>query len=253
VSDQDLTRDAFLGGRLHVWQPSKGYRAGTDPVLLAAACPASSGDQILELGCGVGVAALCLVTRVSGVSVTGVERQAPYAALAGRNAAEAALPFEVAEADIAHLPTRLREMSFDQVIANPPYFRASEGTAAQDDGKDAAFREDTPLGVWVTVARARLKPKGWLTMVQHIDRLPDLLASLQGFGSISVRPLQSRVGRQASRFILRARKGGRAPFQLLPPLLVHEGAEHLRDGDSHTAEVQAILRDGAALEFSMAR
>ncbi|HBU54373.1 MAG TPA: methyltransferase, partial [Sulfitobacter sp.] len=37
VFDPDaLTRDAFLGGKLHLWQPRKGYRAGVDPVLLAA-------------------------------------------------------------------------------------------------------------------------------------------------------------------------------------------------------------------------
>jgi tRNA1Val (adenine37-N6)-methyltransferase len=211
---QDLTRDAFLGGRLHVWQPSKGYRAGTDPVLLAAACPASSGERVLELGCGVGVASLCLASRVSGVSLTGVERQADYAALARRNAARRPVcRFEVVEADIA-LPAGLRQVSFDHVIANPPYFRADSGTAAQDSGKDASFREDTPLGLWVG-ARARLKPRGWLTMIQNADRLPDLLAALDGFGSISVRPCNRARGVRRAGSILRARKGGKAPFQLL--------------------------------------
>ena len=253
MRDNDLTRDAFLGGRVHVWQPAKGYRAGTDPVLLAAACPARSGDRVLELGCGVGVASLCLATRVEGASVTGVERQALYAALAARNADEAALPLDVVEADIAQLPAKLREMSFDHVIANPPYFRSAEGTSAQDHGKDAAFREDTALGVWADVARARLKPRGWLTMIQHTDRLPELLAALGGFGSISIRPLQSRAGRGARRFLLRARKGGRAPFALLAPVLVHEGEAHRDDGESYTPELQAVLREAAALGWPTVR
>ena len=34
-----LTEDRFLGGRLVLAQPRKGYRAGIDPVLLAAAVP----------------------------------------------------------------------------------------------------------------------------------------------------------------------------------------------------------------------
>jgi tRNA1Val (adenine37-N6)-methyltransferase len=101
VSGGDLTRDAFLGGRLHVWQPKQGYRAGTDPVFLAAACPAQAGDSVLELGCGVGVASLCLGARVSGLTLTGIERQGDYAALARRNAEEAGLKLEVVEADIA--------------------------------------------------------------------------------------------------------------------------------------------------------
>ena len=36
------TDDGFLGGRLTIRQPAKGYRAGVDPVLLAAALPALS-------------------------------------------------------------------------------------------------------------------------------------------------------------------------------------------------------------------
>ena len=39
-ADDDLTRDAFLGGRVTLLQPRRGYRAGTDPVLLAASVEA---------------------------------------------------------------------------------------------------------------------------------------------------------------------------------------------------------------------
>jgi tRNA1Val (adenine37-N6)-methyltransferase len=249
VSDSHLTRDAFLGGRLQIWQPAHGYRAGTDPVLLAAACPARPGERVLELGCGVGVASLCLACRVEGLSVIGVERQADYADLAARNAREADLPVSIVTADIAKLPADLREMSFDHVIANPPYFKAGSGTAASDAGREASFREDTDLSQWAGVARARLRPRGWLTMIQLAERLPDVLAVLGGFGSISVRPLQSRIGRPAGRFLLRARKGGRAPFQLLAPILVHEHAAHTEDADSYTPEVQAVLRDAGALDW----
>lgn len=253
MSDCDLTHDAFLGGRLRVWQPTKGYRAGTDPVFLAAACPARTGESVLELGCGVGVASLCLASRVANLTVVGVEIQSDYASLARRNADEAQLPLDVVEGDIASLPPQVRQMSFDHVIANPPYFRVADGTAASDAGKEASFREDTPLRMWADVARTRLKPRGWLTMIQQIDRMPDVLAGLGGFGSISLLPLQSRAGRSAGRFLIRARKGGRSPFQLLPPFLIHEGNTHTSDGDSYTSEVQAVLRDGAALNWPQTR
>ena len=86
-ADADLTCNDFLGGRVRLYQPVKGYRAGVDPVLLAAAVPARAGDHVLELGCGAGQALLCLAARVPGLRLTGVELQAAYADLARRNGA----------------------------------------------------------------------------------------------------------------------------------------------------------------------
>ena len=56
----ETTDNAFLGGRVQLLQPRRGYRAGVDPVLLAAAVAARPGEAVLELGCGVGTALLCL-------------------------------------------------------------------------------------------------------------------------------------------------------------------------------------------------
>lgn len=250
MSGEDLTRDAFLGGRLHVWQPARGYRAGTDPVFLAAACPARSGEHVLELGCGVGVASLCLATRVEGLALTGVERQVDYAALARRNAEEASAPMTVVEADIARLPASLRQVSFDHVIANPPYYPAGGGTPASDAGREGALREETPLETWIDTAARRLAPRGWLTVIQAADRLPDLMAAVQPrLGSICLRPLLPRAGRAANRVILRARKGGRTPFTLFPPFVLHDGEMHDADRDDFTPAARAILRDGAALPW----
>ncbi|MCZ8088489.1 MAG: methyltransferase, partial [Rhodobacteraceae bacterium] len=84
--DDALSDDKFLMGRLRLLQPVKGYRAATDPVLLAAACPARAGETVLDLGCGAGAAGLCLATRVPGVVLAGLEVQPEYADLARRNA-----------------------------------------------------------------------------------------------------------------------------------------------------------------------
>ena len=58
-----LTEDAFLGGKLSILQPEKGYRAGIDAVFLAAAIPCQPGDTVFEAGIGTGVASLCLLAR----------------------------------------------------------------------------------------------------------------------------------------------------------------------------------------------
>ncbi|MBS0564553.1 MAG: methyltransferase [Proteobacteria bacterium] len=244
--DLPLTRDGFLGGRLAIFQPVTGYRAATDPVLLAAAVAARPGDSTLELGCGVGVASLCLMSRVAGLQACGIELQPLYAGLARRNADANHLPLEVVEGDLRD--RALSQRRFDHVLANPPYFRAGDGTAARDGGRETAFREMAALADWIDVALRRARDGGSLTFIHLAERLPDLLSALSGrAGAIEALPIAPRAGRPASRIIVRARKGSRAPFRLLSPFILHEGPAHLRDSDDFTGAARAVLREGTAL------
>ena len=119
-AQDELTRDGFLGGALHLWQPRKGYRAASDPVFLAASVAARPGARVLELGCGAGAALLCLGRRVDGLDLSGLELQPGYADLARRNAAANGIEAWIIEGDLAEMPATLRQESFDHVIANPP-------------------------------------------------------------------------------------------------------------------------------------
>jgi tRNA1Val (adenine37-N6)-methyltransferase len=245
-ADTELSDDKFLCGRLRLLQPLKGYRAATDPVLLAAACPAVSGDKVLDLGCGAGAAALCLGLRVSGLVLAGLELQPDYADLARRNAERNGIPVEVHTGDLARMPKELRR-DFDHVIANPPYYPAG-GSPSPVAGRARAMRMGTPLSDWVAAASRRLRPGGWLTLICGADGLPPMLSALGSkLGSTAVLPLAAREGRAALRVLVQARKGGRAPFRLLAPLVIHEGAAHDGDRESYTREANAVLREGADL------
>jgi tRNA1(Val) A37 N6-methylase TrmN6 len=248
--DEELSRDGFLGGRLTLFQPRKGYRAGNDPVILAAAVPAQSGQSLLDLGCGAGVAALCVARRVPGMNIVGVERQPEYAALARRNAEANGIAMQTVCADLTQLPAALRQRQFDHVIANPPFFRFGAHAPADDAGRAAARGEQTPLADWVGVAAKRLRPRGLFHMIQSVERMPEAIcAALPLLGSLEVLPLSARPGRAPERFLLRARKEGRAAFRLWPPLMLHDGPSHDTDRDSYTPEFDAILRDAAPLEW----
>jgi tRNA1(Val) A37 N6-methylase TrmN6 len=245
---QNISENEYLGGRVRIRQPVNGYRAGVDPVLLAASIPARSGQSVLELGLGVGTAALCLSARVADLSLTGVEIQADYAALARENGAQNGADLTVIDADITALPPHIKAARFDHVIANPPYFDREAGREAQDVGREMAMGEATPLGDWLDVAARRVAPKGYVSFIHRAERLHDLLRLLpKTLGSIQVQPLQPRVGRDAHLVILRARHSGKAPLRMHAPILMHDGAEHGCDAEDYTAQIKAVLRDGAAL------
>jgi len=247
--DAALTRDVFLNGRFHLWQPRQGYRAATDPLLLAAAVPATSGQSVLELGCGAGAALLALGTRVPGLSLHGIERQADYADLARRNLSENGQTGQIIVGDLAAMPPPLRTV-FDHVLANPPYYKPTD-PAARDPGRAQALREETPLANWIDAALRRCKPGGTVSVIHLIDRLPHLLSLSHDRGNaLRVRPITARAPRAAGRVLLQIRKGSRAPFTLLPPLVMHEGDAHERDGDDFSAAARAILRDGAAIDWA---
>jgi tRNA1Val (adenine37-N6)-methyltransferase len=245
-ADSDLSDDKFLCGRLRLLQPLKGYRAATDPVLLAAACPAVTGDGVLDLGCGAGAAALCLGVRVPGLALAGLEVQPDYADLARRNAERNGIAFEVHDGDLARMPTALRR-DFDHVIANPPYYPRG-GSPSPVSGRALAMQVQTPLGDWIAAAARRLRPGGWLTMICGADGLPEVLAAMPlRLGSVAVLPLAPREGKAALRVLVQARKGGRAAFRLLAPFVIHQGTVHDGDRESYTPAANSVLRDAADL------
>ena len=248
---EKLSQDDFLGGKLTLMQPTAGYRAGADPVLLAASVPAKLGDTVLELGCGVGTALFCLMSRVPGLVSTGVEINPSYADIARQNADLTGLAADIHTADLTSLPDSVRRKSYDHVVTNPPFFDRAKGSVANDEGREAARGEAIDLDTWIDACVRRLSPGGTLSVIQRAPRLPALLSAVDDrMGSITILPLAARNGRAAKLILLQACKGSRGAFRLLAPMVLHDGDRHERDGESYSAAAQAILRHGAALSLT---
>ena len=244
----ETTFDAFLSGQLTVEQPKSGYRAATDPVFLAASITAKPNQTVLDVGCGVGVASLCLGTRIPDLSITGLEVQTEYAALAAKNAVSNEIDLDVVAGDLFDMPKALKNHSFDIVITNPPYFDLESGTVASDAGKAIANSAEFSTSDWARACLKRLRPKGWIYIIQTTSQLPQILSALvEQTGDIRIKPIASREQRAAKRVIVAARKGSAAPMQLLAPFVVHQGLEHVVDGSDYSKDAENILRRGHPL------
>ncbi|MYF89798.1 MAG: methyltransferase [Boseongicola sp. SB0676_bin_33] len=243
-----IVADAFLGGRLRIRQPVTGYRAGSDPVFLAASVPASPGDSVLELGAGAGTALLCLMARVPDLAVTGIDRNPGHVSLARENLGLNQLAATIVEADIACMPKSVTSRRFDHVMFNPPYFDRRKGSASPEPEREGSRSSETVMEAWIDAGLRRARPGGTLTFIQRIEHLPRMLADVgTRLGSIRVLPMQPRRSRPAKLFILQGRKSSKGAFRLLPAIILHEGDRHLSDGGAYTEAANAILRDAAAL------
>jgi tRNA1(Val) A37 N6-methylase TrmN6 len=195
---------------------------------------------VLELGAGAGTASLCLLARVPGVALTGVEIDPALVALAHANAAASRVKARFAAADIFALPADLKR-DYDQVLANPPFH--GEGEPPPDAARARALMDGGALQDWLKLGLQRTVSGGFFTAILRADRLGEALAALGDTG-VRLFPLWPKAGVPAKRMILQVRKGAHAPLVLLPGLVLH------RNDGGWTAEAEAILRGGAALALS---
>jgi tRNA1(Val) A37 N6-methylase TrmN6 len=80
-------KTTILGQKVQLLQPEQGFRTGLDAVIVAAAARyVAPGDRVLDMGCGVGGVTFCLLSRVPGCAITGVDLQEAYIELAKQNA-----------------------------------------------------------------------------------------------------------------------------------------------------------------------
>jgi tRNA1(Val) A37 N6-methylase TrmN6 len=233
----ETTEDAFLGGSL---------------MLLAAATSARPGDRVVDFGAGVGAAGLAVARRVAGIRIALVEIDPVLAALARDNAASNAIEARVIAIDIAagaeaFAAAGLSPDSADVVLMNPPFNDSRRHRPSPNKGREIAHVADAAtLENWIGAARRILKSGGVLTLIWRADGLGEVLATLdRGFGSVAILPVHGNAAIPATRVLVRAIKGGRAPTALHPGLMLND------ESGVPNKRVQEILAGRGNLPLAM--
>jgi tRNA1(Val) A37 N6-methylase TrmN6 len=243
----DTTENALLDGRVRLRQPLRGYRAGMDAALLAAAVDAKSGESLIEAGCGVGAVLTQIAARCPAVSLTGIELDPAAAGLARQNAILNGIDSrtKIVDANVAAGFRALGLPTFDWAISNPPFFDDETALRSPSPEKRGAWMADDGLAAWTGFLIRAVHDGGRILMIHRADRLADILRLLgEKCGSFSIQPVHPFPDTPAKRVIVRAIRTGKAPLRLLPPLVLHD-----RLDGKHSAEAEAILRGRAGLRL----
>jgi tRNA1(Val) A37 N6-methylase TrmN6 len=252
MNDLHLTQDDFLGGRLNLIQPKKGYRITSDSVYLAASISLKAGESILDMGAGNGGILSCLATRLGqdakGCIMHGIEIQPELMTMDIKNAQinghdEFTSYFE---GDIFKEIEACAPNSYHHVVSNPPYFEKGKITASPHKTKALAFGEDmVDLKKWVERCLRMVRPKGTLTLIHRAERMDDIICALNGkAGSIVIFPFYPKQDKDASRIIIRAQKDAKGLLSLKSGLIVHKS-----NGD-YTPAIENILRHAKYLDIT---
>ena len=232
----------FFEDKLTLHQFSDGLRSINDAVLLAASVEAQPGNKILELGCGTGAAMLSLAYRISGIAITGLEKQPEVANLASRNAVLNGFGNNISIVVSDLRQAKLMPESFDQIIANPPFVELE--SANQSSDSTASSTNSNILRDWVDCAFSMLRPKGSATFIYPADRMDALLTELaHKTKDITVFPLWPMAERPAKRVLIRAQKNDNTSLRILPGLILYTPKGNL------TAKAKAIMLKGSHLAF----
>ena len=234
--------------KLALYQVPDGFRTSMDSVMLGAACPVRGGESVLDLGCGVGSAGLCVLERVEDVTLAGIDIQQDHVDLAAKNAEmnnmTARASFVCGDVRTANIDRA------DHVICNPPYMDADAHIQSPSSARAQAMGhvdEDMDIGNWITCAHRHIKGQGSLTMIHDAGQTDVIVHALFGreggrrFGAVEIIPLYPKQGKPAKRVIIRAYKHKKSKTTLHAGIIMHE------DNGDYTKEADHILRDAAPL------
>ncbi len=241
-----------LNKRVLLHQVDGGFRTSMDSVMLAAACPAKEGQTILDLGCGVGSAGLCVLKRVNGTTLTAIDIQDDHIEVAQKNADLNNFTNRIILkcADIRNTKDLDLDL-YDHVIANPPYKDAAQYIHSPSSAKAKAmghFEDGQTLQDWITCAWNHIKGQGSLTMIHEAgqtDMLIHTLFSPKGgrrFGSVEIIPLYPKENVAAKRVIIRAYKHKKSCATIHHGIIMH------KNNGEHTKQAELILREMFALD-----
>ena len=219
-------------------QQEGSFRLSTDSVLLHAFAAPIRAKKILDIGCGAGVLTVLLSHSRPEAHISGIDIQAPSAALTRQNLeANGFDASAVIEGDVKDYRALFKAGEFDLVISNPPYFPVDSGYNAPMDSR-AIARDERCLNLDQLCAAAKYLCRwgGAFALVHRPERLSEIFCALtkHGLEPKRLRMVQYKATQAPNLVLIEARRGGKSGLSIEKPLIL------CTDDGEDTSEIKEI-------------
>ena len=231
-----------LGRGLSIIQKRKGFKYGTDSVLLAKFALMSEGIipgkkktlSCADFGTGTGILPLLLSRDERIGKIVGYEIQQDYAEMAERSVEENGLAdrIEIVCGDIKDA-----KGCVDVIVTNPPYKRSGSGIPSDREDEYTARHETTAtLEDFVFTASKMLETGGAFFMINRPERLADTMEYMRKYKVEPkvLRMVLPKVSKQPSMFLVAGVKDGGKNLRVERPLVLMD------ENGNETDEVKEI-------------
>lgn len=246
LEEQDgISVDSFPGTPLKILQDNKGFRFGTDAVLLAHFAKIPSSAKSVDLGTGTGIIPLLMSQKNSSATFEAIELQQHWAQMASRSVELNNLSerIRIIHGDVKQIKNLLPPNSFNAVTANPPYAKLTQGQQSPTEPKALARHETSAtLQDFISAASYLLNSSGKFFMVHQTQRLPEILQALsaQHLEPKRLQFIQSTLHSAPNLFLVEAKKSAS------PSLLMEENIIIYNSDRTYTQQMQQIYSSFSA-------
>lgn len=211
---------------LSIIQKEKGFRFGTDSVLLADFAAPKPGDRVVDMGTGTGILSILMASRQENSSYVALEIQEEMAEMAARSVEMNRMEerIEVHACDFRESPRWLGYGRFSLAVCNPPYGKAGGALVNIRDSERIARHEgECTVEDVAKTAAALLKVGGRLAVVYPAPRALEMMMAMRAFHlePKRIRTIHSQADKEPKLVLMDAVKGGGSMLHWLPPLILN--------------------------------
>jgi len=224
-------------------QDEEQFCFGIDAVLLSdfASKKIRPDSNVIDLCSGNGIIALLTCGLTKAQKVTALEIQKEACLLAEESLKLNCLQdrLNIVNGDLKNAASIFDRYSFDAVLCNPPYMKASHGRESAVNAKAIARHEILcSLEDVIKAAEYLLKPNGSFFMIHRPERLGEIFVMLNKYKleAYELRMIQPSVDSVPTMILIQAKKNIKPNLKIQVPLIVY------KEKGVYTDEIKSIYK-----------